>query len=156
MIIAQSSEEQIMIVKKLRVDKNWSQEQVAAFSGLSIRTIQRVESGQNASIETLKSLASVFEVEISKLTEEIKVIDKKSEHWKAQPWWFRAWAWGVNSRKAHVWVELFILTFAIIISIMSYFDPTKTTPALVVMFFLYMHTVYIRYGDKNGVWQDAT
>jgi transcriptional regulator with XRE-family HTH domain len=75
-----------MILKKLRAEKNWSQEQVATFSGLSIRTIQRVESGQSASLETLKSLASVFEVNISKLTEEIKVIDKKSENWKAQPW----------------------------------------------------------------------
>ena len=58
-----------MIVKKLRTEKNWSQEQVATFSGLSIRTIQRVESGQSASLETLKSLASVFEVDILKLTE---------------------------------------------------------------------------------------
>mgnify|MGYP000672221477 FL=1 len=61
-----------MILKKLRADKNWSQEQVATFSGLSTRTIQRVESGQSASLETLKSLASVFEVDITKLTEEIK------------------------------------------------------------------------------------
>jgi len=83
-----------MIVKKLRAERNWSQEQVAIFCGLSIRTIQRVESGQSASLETLKSLASVYEVDISKLTEEIKVIDKKSEHWKAHPWWFRTWAWG--------------------------------------------------------------
>jgi len=145
-----------MIVKKLRAERNWSQEQVAMFSGLSIRTIQRVESGQSASIETLKSLASVFEVDISKLTEEIKVIDKKSEHWKAQPWWFRTWAWGVGSRKTHVWVELFILVFAVVISIMSYFDPSKTKPALLVMYLLYIHTVYIRYGDKNGSWGDAT
>jgi transcriptional regulator with XRE-family HTH domain len=142
-----------MIVKKLRAERNWSQEQVAAFSGLSIRTIQRVESGQSASLETLKSLASVFEVDISKLTEEIIVIDKKSEHWKAQPLWFRAWALGGGSRKTHVWVELVLLGFAVIISVMSYFDPSKTTPALLMMHLLYLHNVFIRYGDKSGAWE---
>jgi transcriptional regulator with XRE-family HTH domain len=40
------------------------------FCGLTKRSIQRVESDQSASLETLKSLASVFEVDISKLTEE--------------------------------------------------------------------------------------
>ncbi|WP_371379702.1 hypothetical protein [Thalassotalea aquiviva] len=61
--------------------------------------MQRVESGQSASLETLKALASVFEVEVLTLTEEIHVIDKKSEHWKTQPWWFRLWALGVGSRR---------------------------------------------------------
>lgn len=145
-----------MIVKKLRAEKNWSQEQVATFSGLSIRTIQRVESGQSASLETLKSLASVFEVDISKLTEEITMIDKQSEHWKGQPWWFRTWAWGSRSRKAGVWFELSFLVFAVVISIISYFDPSKTSFALIVMYFLYIHTVYMRYGDKNRSWGDTT
>ncbi len=145
-----------MIVKKLRAEKNWSQEQVAAFSGLSIRTIQRVESGQSASLETLKSLASVFEVDISKLTEDIKVIDKKSEHWKAQPWWFRVWALGGSSREAGVWFELSFLIFAVVIGIISFFDPSKTKIALLIMCLLYIHTVYMRYGDKNGSWGDGT
>ena len=48
-------------------------------SGLSLRTIQRVESGQSASLETLKSLAAVFEVNVDTLKGDITVIDKKSE-----------------------------------------------------------------------------
>jgi len=79
-----------MILRKLRDKNGWSQEQLAEYSGLNVRTIQRVESGQKASIETLKCLASVFEVDISKLTEEITVIDKETEKWKKLPWWFRA------------------------------------------------------------------
>ncbi len=54
-----------MIVKNLRKQKNWTQEQLAIMCGLSIRTIQRIESGQSASLESLKSLASVFEIEIN-------------------------------------------------------------------------------------------
>ena len=54
-----------MIVRKLRSKYGWSQEQLAELCGLNVRTIQRVENGNKASLETLKSLASVFEVDIS-------------------------------------------------------------------------------------------
>lgn len=56
-----------MMIRKLRLQRAWSQEQLAEFSGLSIRTVQRVEQGQAASLETLKSLAAVFEVSVTHL-----------------------------------------------------------------------------------------
>ena len=56
-----------MLVQKLRLQRGWSQEQLAELSGLSVRTIQRMERGLPASNETLKSLASVFEIEFSTL-----------------------------------------------------------------------------------------
>jgi len=59
-----------MIVRKLRLEKCWSQEQLAEFSGLSVRTIQRIERGQKPSLESLKSLAAVFEIDASELTME--------------------------------------------------------------------------------------
>lgn len=55
-----------MIVRKLRLKRGWSQEQLAELTGVSTRTIQRIERGQTApSLETKKSLASVFEVDIA-------------------------------------------------------------------------------------------
>jgi transcriptional regulator with XRE-family HTH domain len=36
-------------------------EQLAAFTGLSVRTIQRIEQGQRPGLESLKALAAVFE-----------------------------------------------------------------------------------------------
>lgn len=48
------------LVKKLRVAKNWSQEQLSEASGLSLRTIQRLENGGNASIESVRALAAAF------------------------------------------------------------------------------------------------
>ena len=60
-----------MILKRLRENKKWSQEQLAIMAGLSVRTIQRIERGQSASMESLKSLASVLEVSISTLEQEI-------------------------------------------------------------------------------------
>jgi len=59
-----------MLVRKLRLRQGWSQEQLAQMSGLSVRTIQRIERGQGSSIESLKSLAAVFEVEFTTLIEE--------------------------------------------------------------------------------------
>ncbi len=54
-----------MLIQKLRLQRGWSQEQLAEFSGLSTRTIQRIERGQKPSLESLKSLASVFEIDFS-------------------------------------------------------------------------------------------
>lgn len=56
-----------MLVQKLRLQHGWSQEQLAHLSGLSVRTIQRIENGQSARIETLKSLASVFDMDFNAL-----------------------------------------------------------------------------------------
>lgn len=56
-----------MLVQKLRLQRGWSQEQLAELSGLSVRTVQRIERGLPASTETLKSLASVFEIDFSTL-----------------------------------------------------------------------------------------
>ena len=59
-----------MLIQKLRLKRGWSQQQLADASGLSVRTIQRIEGGQPASVETLKSLAAVFEVDFSTLDPE--------------------------------------------------------------------------------------
>ena len=68
-----------MIVKKLRLQKCWSQEQLSQFSGLSVRTIQRIERGQQASLESLKSLAAVFQVNINDLQPE-QNMDTQTDH----------------------------------------------------------------------------
>ncbi|WP_299870383.1 2TM domain-containing protein [uncultured Hoeflea sp.] len=59
-----------MLVRKLRIERGWSQETLAEISDLSVRTIQRVERGGNASLETLCALASVFEVGITSIAKE--------------------------------------------------------------------------------------
>ncbi len=59
-----------MITRKLRLQRGWSQEQLAQLSGLSIRTIQRIERGQKPGLESQKSLAAVFEITIAELQQE--------------------------------------------------------------------------------------
>lgn len=55
------------MIKKLRLSKGWSQAQLAQFSGLSIRTIQRIERGHKAGLESLKCLAAVFNVDLQSI-----------------------------------------------------------------------------------------
>jgi len=64
-----------MIVRKLRLNNGWSQEQLADLCNLSVRTIQRIERGQKPSLETLNSLAAVFEIDVSDLTAETQMAD---------------------------------------------------------------------------------
>ena len=59
-----------MLIQKLRLKRGWSQQQLAEASGLSVRTVQRIETGHPASVETLKSLAAVFEIDFSTLKPE--------------------------------------------------------------------------------------
>jgi transcriptional regulator with XRE-family HTH domain len=59
-----------MNIQQRRLKKQWSQEQLSQYSGLSTRTIQRVESGQKVGLESLKCLAAVFEVSIHTLLQE--------------------------------------------------------------------------------------
>lgn len=73
-----------MQVQKLRLQKGWSQQQLAELSGLSTRTIQRIEAGQTPSTETLKSLASVFEIDFQQLQGEVDVVHSNTENEQAE------------------------------------------------------------------------
>lgn len=57
-----------MIIKEKRLEKGWSQAQLAEFCGLSLRTIQRIEKGSTPTVESMMALASVFESSISELS----------------------------------------------------------------------------------------
>ena len=50
-------------IKSMRLDKGWTQQDLAEFCDLSVRTVQRVEKDGIASLETTLALASVFEVD---------------------------------------------------------------------------------------------
>ena len=60
-----------MILKQLRIGRHLSQEQLGQLSGLNVRTIQRIESGHNARLESLKCLASALEVDVETLNQEV-------------------------------------------------------------------------------------
>lgn len=145
-----------MIVKKLREEKQWSQDQVATMAGLSLRTIQRVEAGNPASKETLKSLASVFEIEVSKLTERVKVIDKASEDWQNAPIWVSFGLLGIKERKK----AMLSISLLLICGAVFYFSLGFSAPVSISTFIwasLYITAVAwfilaVRWVDKQKLW----
>lgn len=56
-------EELAMIVMLLRGVRQWSQEQLGEISGLSVKTVQRVEDGKKTNLDTRRALARAFELE---------------------------------------------------------------------------------------------
>ncbi len=74
-----------MNIQQRRLEKGWSQEELARHAGLSTRTIQRIEAGQRAGLESLKCLAAVFETSISTLMQEQTMTDKEQAEQQKQP-----------------------------------------------------------------------
>lgn len=69
-----------MSIQKRRLDKAWTQEQLAEHSGVSVRTIQRIESGNPATLETLKCLAAVFETSVTRLMQEPETMNNLTQN----------------------------------------------------------------------------
>lgn len=55
------------LIRDSRAKRAWSQEDLARATGLNLRTIQRIENGGNASLQSAKSLASALELDIGDL-----------------------------------------------------------------------------------------
>ena len=55
------------LILELRTERSWSQEELALASGLSVRTIQRIEKEAAISLQSKKALASAFDVDIHDL-----------------------------------------------------------------------------------------
>ena len=146
-----------MVLKKMREKRNWSQEQLAEMSGLSVRTIQRIEAGNKASLESLKSLASVFEVNVSTLEQEITVIDKTTEKWLAAPFWLRVFFIGSTKLKVperiwNIWWERLCVLIGVIFLVASPFSEQAFESALLFFSAGYLISMFTRAGDKYDIW----
>lgn len=60
------------LIKSKRVERAWSQSELAQVSGLSLRTIQRIEKSGTASLESIKALAAVYEVNVMEIQHQPK------------------------------------------------------------------------------------
>ena len=80
-----------MVLKQLRVSRHLAQGQLSEMSRLNVRSIQRIESGHNASLESLKCLASVLEVDVDTLQQTRLDMKTQEELWQAAPLWVRCW-----------------------------------------------------------------
>ncbi|WP_223229818.1 helix-turn-helix transcriptional regulator [Pseudoalteromonas piscicida] len=60
------------LIKLKRVERAWSQSELAQVSGLSLRTIQRIEKSGAASLESIKALAAVYELNVMEIQHQPK------------------------------------------------------------------------------------
>ncbi len=78
------------LIKQSREGRGWSQEHLASITGLSARTIQRIETTGVASAESKMALASALEIDVSALITPpqespgpiIPALGRKSQAWK--------------------------------------------------------------------------
>ncbi|MBB4659807.1 helix-turn-helix domain-containing protein [Parvularcula dongshanensis] len=54
-------------VRQLREERCWSQEHLAQAAGVSLRTVQRVESGERASSASMMAIAAAFDTEVGSI-----------------------------------------------------------------------------------------
>ncbi len=54
-------------IRALRIQRGWTQEQLAEIAGVSARTIQRAESAGSAAFDTLRAVAGAFETDFREL-----------------------------------------------------------------------------------------
>ena len=161
------------MIKKLRNQKQLSQEQLADMSQLSLRTIQRIESGHRVSYRSLRSLAQALEVDVDELELELYAKDMAIKDYQDYPFWVRfacGRGWFSASRSELIKIELFAVFFSVfaglVWSVATVFElPLIDKPffmftlgelflfsAIGCLFCAYNFSIAIRVGDKLQLW----
>ena len=150
-----------MILKQLRISRRLSQEQLAQMSGLNVRTIQRLESGANASLESKKCLAAALNVDIETLDQETISMDKHSENWKSLPVILKIW-FTLNflqmrpERQTAIRMEIFGHTFGFLFCWLGLFSEAALVGGLLMLVTAYLFTLLKWQGDKYQIWYEPS
>src|ERR1700730_12443244 len=122
-----------MNLRFLREQKLLSQERLAQMSGLSLRTIQRLEAGHRVSYASLRALAVTLEINVDSLERELYAMNKSTDDFVEIPTWVRLLdgkRWfggrGLSRRDVHV-VEAFCLACAVIVFAVSFMVASNAT-----------------------------
>ena len=148
-----------MILKQMRIGRHLSQEQLAQMSGLNVRTIQRIESGHKASMESLKCLASVLEVDIDTLNREAYMMDKDTAGWQDLPYWLRGWFF-LNflsirtTRSVATRIQIVSHVFGFLFCALGLVSEPALVGGLIMLANGYLFTLLTWQGDKYGIWYD--
>lgn len=159
-----------MLIKELRKQKLLSQEQLAQSTKLSLRTIQRVESGHRVGFASLRALANFFDKDLDALEQELYSMDKVIEEYKDFPLWLRLYigsGWFSASRQEFKKIELFFLSCSLLAGLVwlsgFYYPFFKTLftvrldqlmgfCSFVLLLGAYNNSISIRLGDKYDIW----
>jgi transcriptional regulator with XRE-family HTH domain len=142
------------LVKKSRLEKQWSQEQLSEVCGLNLRTIQRLENTGKASMESVRALAAVFNIHPNELMAAEAEEDKRATPFDAvktcvikyanfsdtanrfEYWWFFAFV-------------LLLLAMATVVHEKAY----QLVSLIVLLPFISAGTRRLRDTGQSGWWQ---
>lgn len=159
------------MIKILRSQRKISQEDLAESTGLSLRTIQRVEAGYRVSYRSLRALAKTLEIDVDELEWELYAMDKKSDEFIEAPLWIRLFlrkSWVNLNRNVAQILEIFFVSLFVIL-ILTYLLPVFDDDISPISFFrsldililwiglealfgAYIMCLYIRLGDRYSAW----
>jgi transcriptional regulator with XRE-family HTH domain len=148
-----------MILKQLRLSRHLSQDQLAQMSGLNVRTIQRIESGHRASVESLKCLAAVLEVDIPTLNQEKFMIDKTTDNWQRLPLYLKCWFF-LNfldtrpTRQTTRRIELVSHVTGFLFCLLGWISEAALAGGLIMLATAYFFYFLGWQGDKYGIWYE--
>jgi len=154
-----------MLIKELRQKRLLSQEQLAEMCGLSLRTIQRVESGHRIGFASLRALAAEFNINVESLEQELSAMEKMSNEYKDLPLWLRLYfgsSWYSVSRQGYKRFEMLSVfaSFCWFIfwcanKLFNFSEMPSIAPIFASLSLLagaYVISATIRLGDKYDIW----
>ena len=162
-----------MFIKNLRKKCHQSQEQLAEKSGLSLRTIQRVESGHRVGFASLRALAKTFDINVDLLEQELYSMDNIIKEYKDFPLWLRLYigsGWFSATRKEFQKIEIFFVVCALFTASFwcsSFYFSYAAAPlsfievsignligfcSVLLLLGAYNNSISIRLGDKYDIW----
>lgn len=136
----------------MRAEKNWSQEKLSEASGLSLRTIQRIETSEKASADSVQAIATVFGVDSKALIafeektemtplEAIKMGFVKCTNFSDRATRFEYW-----------WFMLFVLFLLAIMAVIA--DRAYQIAAIIVLLpLIAVSTRRLKDAGHSGWWQ---
>lgn len=153
-----------MTFRSLRERNLLSQEKLAELSGLSLRTIQRLEAGHRVSYASLRALSTTLKMDVDQLERELYAVNKSTDEFVEIPRWVRLWinaAWyggpHPSRRQAHILEALCIVggvvvlaaSFLVTSGFMTTVSRVTGSFALVCGYFM---SVSIRVVDTYKLW----
>ncbi|WP_105199068.1 MULTISPECIES: helix-turn-helix domain-containing protein [unclassified Pseudoalteromonas] len=150
-----------MNLKQLRLSRQLSQEQLAQMSGLNVRTVQRIESGANASLESQKCLAAALDVDLATLNQEKVMIDKSSDNWKNLPLFLKLWfvfhfLQPRPTRSSAQNVERLCHLCGYLFCLMGIVNEAALVGGLLMLSTGYLFTLLKYQGDKYQIWYERS
>ncbi len=141
-----------------------SQEKVAQMSGLSLRTVRRMEAAHRVSYASLRALATAFKTDVDVLEREFYAVNGSSDEFVEVPRWARLlgdrlWFGGPRlSRRAALLIEAFCIACAVIAFAASFLvsDEARASAVRVSAFVplagCYLTAVLVRAFDRYTLW----